>query len=155
MTCEHTDVEQRITAKMTTLSAQDFARQISLNDQQFTLFTSGVISALATFCAEFRDSNMQDWKFALVELSNGGFYTEIFPPKDAPCCETNKLHFTNRMNYFDKDVSLPMAGIIATTFGLSFLMERSNDENVCSLYYKVQDYGYQQTESNLFAAAID
>ena len=155
MTCEHTEVEQRITAQMTALSSQDFARKISLTDQQFSLFTAGILSTLASFCPEFRESDMNNWKFALVELSNGGFYTEIFPPRDAPCCETNKLHFTNPMNYFDKDVSLPMAGIIATTFGLSFLMERSNDENVCSLYYKVQDYGYQQAESDLFAAAID
>lgn len=141
-----------ITASLTNDSAEVFVKKLGLSDQEFGLFTSGMLSCLASFCGEFRDS-MNQWKFALVELSNGSFYTELFPPQDV-CCE-GKIRFTNNMNYFNKEVSLPTAGVIATIYGLSFLMERISTDRALSLYQKVIDYGYQLKESDLVMAAID
>lgn len=77
---------------------------------------------------------------------------EPVPPKEL---NIHQLHMTNPMNYFDKDISIPTAGIIATIFGLSYAMESVNDKCLHENYMKVLDYGYQQSESSLIAAAID
>lgn len=79
------------------------------------------------------------WEF--YELSNGGFY--LAPKRDT-------------LNLSVGTVSGDAAGIIATMYALNHMMCNGEQcEKLRENYFRLRDFAYQHTQSNLIHRAID
>lgn len=84
------------------------------------------------------------WDF--LELSNNGFYLR---PQ-----ATNKFHLDVAGNHFSGVLSPDAAGIVATLFSVSHLINKGHERLIDS-YYALLDFASQHEESDLIMGAID
>ena len=146
-----TEIDRIVATEIVADEIKPFTEALGLSPLIFNQILMTSIGALASFGEQFRQT-LSEWHWKMITLSNGAFILEPVPPENLTI---HQLHLQNPMNYFDNNVSIPTAGIIATIFSLSHAMERFDNKVLHETYQKVLDYGCQQSESSLIIAAID